>query len=45
MTSLLPLLGSVAMVGFAFLIHSLVYLIVIGTMVLAMVGALSLIHI
>lgn len=39
MTSLLPLLGSVAMVGFAFLIHSLVYLIVIGGMVLAMVGA------
>jgi DNA segregation ATPase FtsK/SpoIIIE, S-DNA-T family len=38
-TSLLPLLGSVAMVGFAFLIHSLVYLIVIGGMVLAMVGA------
>ena len=38
-TSLLPLLGSVAMVGFAFLIHSIVYLIVIGTMVLAMVGA------
>jgi S-DNA-T family DNA segregation ATPase FtsK/SpoIIIE len=38
-TSLLPLLGSVAMVGFAFLIHSVVYLIVIGTMVLAMVGA------
>ena len=38
MTSLLPLLGSVAMVGFAFLIHSLVYLIVIGGMVLAMVG-------
>jgi DNA segregation ATPase FtsK/SpoIIIE, S-DNA-T family len=39
MMSLLPLLGSVAMVGFAFLIHSLVYLIVIGAMVLAMVGA------
>jgi S-DNA-T family DNA segregation ATPase FtsK/SpoIIIE len=38
-TSLLPLLGSVAMVGFAFLIRSLVYLIVIGAMVLAMVGA------
>jgi S-DNA-T family DNA segregation ATPase FtsK/SpoIIIE len=38
-TSLLPLLGSVAMVGFAFLIHSLVYLIVIGAMVLAMVSA------
>jgi S-DNA-T family DNA segregation ATPase FtsK/SpoIIIE len=38
-TSLLPLLGSVAMVGFAFIIHSLVYLIVIGVMVLAMVGA------
>jgi DNA segregation ATPase FtsK/SpoIIIE, S-DNA-T family len=37
-TSVLPLLGSVAMVGFAFLIHSLVYLIVIGVMVLAMVG-------
>jgi S-DNA-T family DNA segregation ATPase FtsK/SpoIIIE len=39
LTSLLPLLGSVAMVGFAFLIHSILYLIVIGTMVLAMVGA------
>ncbi len=38
-TSLLPLLGSVAMVGFAFLIHSIVYLIVIGGMVLGMVGA------
>jgi DNA segregation ATPase FtsK/SpoIIIE, S-DNA-T family len=38
-TSLLPLLGSVAMVGFAFLIHSIIYLIVIGAMVFAMVGA------
>jgi DNA segregation ATPase FtsK/SpoIIIE, S-DNA-T family len=38
MTSLLPMLGSLAMVGLAFLIHSLVYLVVIGAMVLAMVG-------
>ncbi len=38
MTSLLPMLGSLAMVGLAFLIHSLVYLVVIGGMVLAMVG-------
>ncbi len=38
MTSLLPMLGSLAMVGLAFLIHSIVYLIVIGGMVLAMVG-------
>jgi S-DNA-T family DNA segregation ATPase FtsK/SpoIIIE len=38
-TSALPLLGSLAMVGFAFLIHNLVYLVVIGVMVLAMVGA------
>lgn len=37
-TSLLPMLGSLAMVGLAFLIHSLVYLVVIGGMVLAMVG-------
>ena len=39
LASMLPLLGSVAMVGFAFLIHNLVYLIVIAVMVLAMVGA------
>ena len=38
MTSLLPMLGSLAMVGLAFLIHSLIYLVVIGAMVLAMVG-------
>jgi S-DNA-T family DNA segregation ATPase FtsK/SpoIIIE len=38
MVSLLPMLGSLAMVGLAFLIHSLVYLVVIGGMVLAMVG-------
>jgi len=37
--SMLPLLGSLSMVGFAFLIHNLVYLVVIGAMVLAMVGA------
>lgn len=36
--SLLPMLGSVAMIGFAFLIHNLVYLIVIGGMVLVMVA-------
>jgi DNA segregation ATPase FtsK/SpoIIIE, S-DNA-T family len=39
MASLLPVFGSLAMVGFAFLIHSLVYLIVIASTVLAMVGA------
>jgi DNA segregation ATPase FtsK/SpoIIIE, S-DNA-T family len=38
MTSLLPMLGSLSMVGLAFLIHSLIYLVVIGFMVLAMVG-------
>jgi S-DNA-T family DNA segregation ATPase FtsK/SpoIIIE len=38
-TALLPALGSLAMVGFAFLVHSLVYLVVIGGMVVAMVGA------
>ncbi len=38
LASFLPALGSLAMVGFAFLIHSLVYLIVIGAMVLVMVG-------
>ncbi|MGN6791647.1 MAG: type VII secretion protein EccCa, partial [Streptosporangiaceae bacterium] len=38
MASLLPMLGSLAMVGLAFLIHSLIYLVVIGGMVLAMVG-------
>lgn len=39
LTALLPALGSLAMVGFAFLVHSLVYLVVIGAMVVAMVGA------
>jgi DNA segregation ATPase FtsK/SpoIIIE, S-DNA-T family len=39
MASLLPVFGSLAMVGFAFLIHSVVYLIVIASTVLAMVGA------
>ncbi len=39
MTALLPALGSLAMVGFAFLIHNLVYLVVIGGMVVVMVGA------
>ncbi len=38
LASMLPMLGSLAMVGLAFLIHSLVYLVVIGGMVLAMVG-------
>jgi ESX secretion system protein EccC len=38
MASLLPMLGGLAMVGLAFVIHSLVYLVVIGGMVLAMVG-------
>jgi DNA segregation ATPase FtsK/SpoIIIE, S-DNA-T family len=38
-TSMLPLLGSLAMVGFAFLIRNLIYLVVVGAMVLAMVGA------
>ena len=38
-TALLPVLGSLSMVAFAFLVHSLVYLIVLGSMVLAMVGA------
>ena len=38
LTSLMPMLGSLAMVGLAFLIHSLIYLVVIGAMVLAMVG-------
>ncbi len=38
MTSLLPMLGSLALVGLAFLIHSLVHLVVIGGMVLAVVG-------
>jgi DNA segregation ATPase FtsK/SpoIIIE, S-DNA-T family len=37
-TSALPVLGSLAMVGFAFLIHNLVYLIVISAMIMAMVG-------
>jgi DNA segregation ATPase FtsK/SpoIIIE, S-DNA-T family len=36
---LLPVVGSLAMVGFAFVVRSLVYLIVIGLMVLSMVGA------
>jgi S-DNA-T family DNA segregation ATPase FtsK/SpoIIIE len=38
-TMLLPMVGSLAMVGFAFVVHSLVYLIVIGMMVIGMVGA------
>jgi S-DNA-T family DNA segregation ATPase FtsK/SpoIIIE len=38
MASLLPVVGSLAMVGLALLIHSLVYLVAIGAMVLAMVG-------
>src|SRR5262249_5817886 len=38
MASFLPMLGSLAMVGLAFLIHSLIYLVVIGGMVVAMVG-------
>ncbi|HEX7993692.1 MAG TPA: hypothetical protein VF506_07195, partial [Streptosporangiaceae bacterium] len=38
MASLLPMLGSLAMVGLAFVLHSLVSLVVIGGMVLAMVG-------
>jgi S-DNA-T family DNA segregation ATPase FtsK/SpoIIIE len=38
MASLLPMLGSLAVVGLAFFIHSLVYLVIIGGMVLAMVG-------
>ena len=38
-TALLPVLGSLSMVAFAFLVHSLIYLIVLGSMVLAMVGA------
>ncbi|HET9897341.1 MAG TPA: type VII secretion protein EccCa [Streptosporangiaceae bacterium] len=38
LASVLPMLGSLAMVGLAFLIHSLIYLVVIGGMVLAMVG-------
>ena len=36
---LLPVVGSLAMVGFAFVVRSLVYLIVIGLMVVSMVGA------
>lgn len=39
LASILPLVGSLGMVAFAFLIHSLVYLVVIGVMVVAMVGA------
>ena len=39
LTALLPALGSLAMVGFAFLIHNLLYLVVIGAMVVVMVGA------
>ena len=38
-TALLPMLGSLSIVAFAFLVHSLVYLVVLGAMVLAMVGA------
>ncbi len=36
---LLPVVGSLAMVGFAFVVRSLLYLIVIGLMVVSMVGA------
>ena len=36
---LLPVMGSLAMVGFAFVVHSLLYLVVIGLMVVSMVGA------
>ena len=36
---LLPVMGSLAMVGFAFVVRSLLYLIVIGLMVVSMVGA------
>ncbi|MHB1597031.1 MAG: type VII secretion protein EccCa [Streptosporangiaceae bacterium] len=35
----LPALGSLSMVAFAFMVHSLVYLIVLGLMVVVMVGA------
>jgi DNA segregation ATPase FtsK/SpoIIIE, S-DNA-T family len=35
----LPVVGSLAMVGFAFVVRSLLYLIVIGLMVVGMVGA------
>jgi S-DNA-T family DNA segregation ATPase FtsK/SpoIIIE len=36
---MLPMVGSLSIVAFAFIIHSLVYLIVIAVMVVAMVGA------
>jgi len=36
---LLPMVGSLAMVGFAFVVRSLLYLVVIGLMVVSMVGA------
>ena len=36
---LLPVMGSLAMVGFAFVVHSLLYLVVIALMVVSMVGA------
>lgn len=36
---LLPLVGSLTMIGFAFVVHSLIYLVVIGVMVVGMVGA------
>jgi type VII secretion protein EccCa/type VII secretion protein EccCb len=39
MAALLPAVGSLAMIGFAFLVKNLVYLVVIGAMVVAMVGA------
>lgn len=39
LSTLLPLVGSLSMIAFAFIIHSLIYLIVIGVMVVAMVGA------
>jgi S-DNA-T family DNA segregation ATPase FtsK/SpoIIIE len=39
LTSMLPVVGALSMVAFAFLIRSLIYLVVIGFMVVAMVGA------
>jgi S-DNA-T family DNA segregation ATPase FtsK/SpoIIIE len=37
--ALLPALGSLAMIGLAFVVHSVIYLIVTGVMIVAMVGA------
>lgn len=39
LTSMLPVVGALSMVAFAFLVRSLIYLVVIGFMVVAMVGA------